>query len=214
MGRIRISGDRAVIVTIDGGAERLAPGIGFVAYVTPGRTHVVTFDPGTKDEHRVEVRIELGQVVEVSPPRPKVMPPAPLAPTPLPATRFEVREERPYDRSVLYIAAGVTAASALVPVILYANASAVRSDYDAAREGASRAAASEYAGLAGRADRLSTDYESARSIAYASLAIPAALGVATLGLTTYWLVATKETRVPIAGSVVPGGGGVVASGRF
>jgi hypothetical protein len=213
-GRIRIAGDRSVVVTIDGGAERLAPRTGFVAYVTPGRPHVVTFDPGTKDEHRIDVQVDLGQVVEVSPPPLEAIAPAPVAPAPLPSTRFEVREERPYDRSVLYVAAGVTAAAALVPVILYANASAVRSDYDAAREDASSASASDYRALANRADRLEADYESARSTAYASLAIPAALGVVTLGLAAYWLFATKERRVPMAGEMLPGGGAAVAIGRF
>lgn len=214
-GRIRISGERAAVVAIDGGAERLAPRTGFVAYVTPGRAHVVTFDPGTRDEQRIEVRVGLGEIVEISPPSPRPASPPPVAAPPRPtAPRFETRRERPYDSSVLYIAAGLTAASIAVPIVLYANASAVRSDHDAVRADASRASADEYDALAATGQRLETEYESARSTAYASIAIPAALGIATLGLAAYWLFGTRETRVPVAGGILPGGGAALAVGRF
>lgn len=213
-GRIRISGDRSAVVTIDGGAERLVPRTGFVAYVTAGRAHVVTFDPGTRDEHRIEVRVGLGEVVELSPPPPQPPSPPPVVMPPAPALRVETRIERPFDKSILYVAAGVTAASIAVPIILYANASAVRSDHEATRAAAGRAAAGEYDALLATGERLETDYESARSTAYASLAIPAALGVATLGLAAYWIFGTRETRVPVTASVLPGGGAAVAVGRF
>ncbi|MBX3219422.1 MAG: hypothetical protein KF795_02815 [Labilithrix sp.] len=216
-GRIRIAGERAAVVKIDGGAERLAPRTGFVAYVTPDRAHVVTFDPGTKDEQSIEVRVALGELVELAPPPPRAAPPRPLIAPPPPA-RFVVREERPFGKAALYVAAGATAVSVLVPVILYASAGDVRSDFDGARaEGRASAASGDDAGYTAalaRADRLESDYGSARSTAYASLAIPAALGAVTLGLAAYWLFGAKASRVPVTGALLPGGAVLGSAARF
>lgn len=220
-GRIRVAGDRAVVVKIDGGAERLAPRTGFVAYVTPERTHVVTFDPGTKDERDVEVRVALGELVELTPPRLATAPPRPaIAPRPAapPPPRFEDREERPFGGAVLYVAAGVTAASVLVPVLLYGSAAGVRADHEAAVErGRASGAGGDSEGYASaRADgeRLRGEYDSARSTAYASLALPAVLGAATLGLAAYWWLGARTIRVPVTAAVLPGGAALGSSVRF
>jgi hypothetical protein len=217
-GRIRITGERSAIVKIDGGAERLATRTGFVVYVTPDRVHVVTFEPGTKDEQQLTVRVERGKLVEVAPPAPKVVPPTVVStPPPLP-TRFEIREERPFGKGVLFVAAGVTAASVAVPLVLYASAGSAESDYEASsREGRTSSALGDKAGYdaaLAKGTRQKSEYESRRDTAYASLAIPAALGAATIGLAAYWLFRTKETRVPVTGGLVPGGVALGASARF
>ncbi len=214
-GRIRIAGDRAVVVKIDGGSERLAPTSGFVAYVTPDRMHTVTFDPGTKDEKQISVKVERGQRVEVTAPELAPLPPRVEAPPPSPpppAPRFEVREEKPFGKNVLYVAAGVTAVSIVVPVVLYANASSIKDDFDAAVLQASDPSA--YTAAEATGTQKKSDYLTARDTAYASLAIPAVLGAATIGLTAYWLFGAKETRVPITAGILPGGAAIGASTRF
>jgi hypothetical protein len=216
-GRLRIAGTRAAIVKIDGGTERLAPRTGLVAYVAPG-THTVTFDPGTREEQQVKVRVEPGKLVELVPPAPPAPEAVPLmTPLPLPP-RFETREQRPFSSTVLYAAAGVTAISVVVPILLYSSARSVKGDYDATAASASeRSSAGDRTGF-GSAEReglrQGNDYESARTTAYASLAIPAVLGAVTAGLTAYWLLGTKKARVPVSAALVPGGAAVGASGSF
>jgi hypothetical protein len=186
-GRIDVrAGGRPVPVRIDGGTTRLAD---FVAYVTPDKAHVVTWSPGTAEEKRVELRVGPGQVSIVSPP--PVEPPSPL--------RYETRPEHPFSTTVLYVAGGVTLLSVLVPVILHANANASYDDFNSANNvvGATRKDSPDAQRVLTNATAAKNDYESARSTAYASIAIPALLGVATLGLAAYWLWRTKEVRVPI-----------------
>ncbi|MDF2694998.1 MAG: hypothetical protein K0S65_3381, partial [Labilithrix sp.] len=213
-GRIRIAGERAAIVKIDGGTERLAPRTGFVAYVAPG-THIVTFDPGTREQQQVQVRVELGKIVELAPPAPPTPAvPPPSAPSPTPV-RFDVREQHPFSSTVLYVAAGITAISVVVPILLYSNARSVKSDYDATAARADSAGdVAAYRSAEREGIRQGNDYESARTTAYASLAISAVLGVATAGLAAYWLLGTKETRIPISAAIVPGGAALGTSATF
>ena len=74
LGRIRFAPGHATVVKIDNGVEHVGPSSGWVAYVTPGKTHVVTFDPGTTTERHVEVSVGLGEVVLLTPPRSKSHP--------------------------------------------------------------------------------------------------------------------------------------------
>jgi hypothetical protein len=220
-GRIRIASERAVVVKIDGGAERLASRSGFIAYVAPDRGHVITFEPGTKDEQQVTVRVAMGELVELAPPAPKTEPGPPASktqpPSPTPS-RFEVREERPFGKVVLYVAAGVTLVSTVVPIVLYANALGTKSDHDAARQQGVTTGASGDLTAFDAAERAAEtqkdDYEARRSAAYASIAIPAVLGAATLGLAAYWIFGAKETRVPVSAGLVPGGAAFSASAHF
>lgn len=218
--RIRIAGDRGVVVKIDGGADRFAPRTGLVAYVTPDRDHTVTFDPGTKGEQRVTVRVDRGSLVELAPPAPKVEPPRPVEPPP-PPSRLEIPEERPFSKTVLYVAAGVTAVSTIVPLIFYVNASSTKAQYDETSLPAMRASSASgdvaaYNEAYANGERQKDDYESRRRTAYASLAIPAVLGAATIGLAAYWLFYTKEQRVPVTvtGGLVRGGAALGAAARF
>lgn len=181
--RLRIA--RAGVVAIDGGAPFLAPDA-YVAYVNAGR-HVVLFAPGTPDEERQEVTVGLGEMRELAPrARERVAPP----PSPRPAEpRWEVREERPFDRTVLVVAAGVTAASVLAPVLFRARAESIADDYAGTDPSAQR----------DRALGLSADYDSARTAYYVSYAIPITLGLATAGLAAWWYLGKKTTRTPLVG---------------
>jgi hypothetical protein len=184
-GRIDVRSDgHQVAVRIDDGTTRLA---GFIAYVTPGRAHVVTFNPGTTEEKKVEVTVGLGRIVSVAPPKPEEQQPL------LVSARFETRHERPYSKTVLYVAAGVTAVSLIMPVLFYAKANAIADDY--------------YGPGLSRDDevRLRADYETARSNYNVSIGVPSLLLATTVGLTAYWLLGMKEVRVPVQGALVPGG---------
>jgi hypothetical protein len=215
-GRIRIAGDRSVIVKIDGGAERIAPTTGLVVYVTPDREHTITFNPGTRDEMVVRRPVEAGKQIELAPPEPAsapLPPPARTAP-PAPPIRFVTREERPFDASVLYVAAGVTVASVVVPIVLYANAQSAKSDYDASRRQASTNDVEAWRAAERSGQRQSSDYYAARSTAYASYALPAVLAAASVGLAAFWFLGTTQTRVPVSAAILPGGGAAAASARF
>jgi len=175
-GRIRIATERGAVIALDDGTPFLVPR-GYVAYVAPGE-HAVTFDPGTTEAERRVLRVAAGELLEVSPPPPKP-PPA------VSVVRAEDKPSPPFSRNVLFVAAGVTVVSTLVPILLYDRANDVRERYDATDP------------IRARDDkvRLGADYESARSSAYGSLAIPIALGALTLGLTAYWLLGTKATSL-------------------
>ena len=71
--------------------------------------------------------------------------------------------------------------------VTYANASSVKSDYDALNDGNHLAEARSREG----------DYDTARSNAYATIAIPAVLAAATIGLLTWYFVGSKENRFEV-----------------
>lgn len=214
-GRIRIAGDRAVLVRIDGGAERLVPTAGWVAYVTPGKAHVVTFDPGTPSEKHVEVRVELGEIAQVSPPAlgAPERPPEPVALPVAPRT-----DAQPYPPTVIYVAAGLTAVSTILPIALYARAGSIRSDYDGV---VTQAEASRrqndpiaYATAQTKGQALRGDYDDARSAARVSLALPIAFGAVTAGLAAYWFFGSKTPRTAAFALPTDGGMFVGSAARF
>ena len=170
-GRLHIA-DASVQVRIDTALPREG---GYVAYVPPGR-HVVTFRPGTKDESRTEPDVAAGQVVDLAPP--PVKPPEPtviVAPT-----RYELREQRPYPKAVIYLGAGLTALSFVAPLALYIRAG---NSLDTAR------------GIVNSNNN--DDYLGSKNAAYASWSIPAVLGVATIVVTAYYFLGTKNVRTPV-----------------
>lgn len=185
--RIHVTSPTPREASVDRDEPRLA---GFVAYVRPGR-HTITFGRGD-DATRVEVDVSAGELREVSPPPPAPTEVAPPPPPPPPPPRLEARRERPYPAYVLFIGAGATAASVVVPALMYSRALGVYDEHEASRDPAERA-------------RLANDYFSARSTAYATLAIPATLGAATLGLTAYWLFGGTERLVPVGSASATGG---------
>jgi hypothetical protein len=177
---------------IDNAPRRLAP---LVVYVEPG-AHSVALEDGHGAETRT-VQVRRGEGVTVTP-RGDAAPPEPLPPQP------QTRIERPFSPVVLWVGAGVALASIVVPVITYANALSIKSEYE------------DTATPAGDRARLESDYESARSNAYASVAVPA-LFTATVGALSLWYVlGAKETRVPVvpSASVDRAGASLGLSGSF
>lgn len=198
-GRIRVAaGATPTAARVDGGEVRLA---GFVVYVAPGR-HVVTFGTGASAQRR-EVVVREGEIVELAPPAPE---PAPLpSPRPPPEPRYELRTERPFPAAVWIGFGAATLASVIVPVVTYSNASAIRDEYDSLP-------ASERT----RKQELAADYQSARSTAYATLAVPATFAALTGALFAWWTFGKSERRVPLEPrlTVGAGGGQVGVAGRF
>jgi tetratricopeptide (TPR) repeat protein len=178
-GRIKVAaGERPVAVRIDVSEARVPP---FTAYVAPGH-HTLTFDT-----QKVEVDVEKGAIVEISPPAPP--PPMPAIVTEPPKReepRWEARTERPFSPVWLYVAGGATALSTIIPIVTYSNAYAIRDDYESAND--ARAA---------NATQLASDYDGASGTAYATLAIPIVLAAVTAGLAVWYFVGTKETRVNV-----------------
>ncbi len=177
-GAIRVvAGKRPTLARLDNTPGRMA---GFTAYVEPGE-HLVTFGSGTgADVRRVTVRA--GELAEIGP-RDEA-----------PSIRYQTRVEHPISPTVLWVGAGVAVATLVVPAITYANALSIKSDYDSSANAAEK-------------ERLASDYSAARSNAYASIAVPAALS-ATVGALALWYVfGRKETRVPIPTAALNDRGG-------
>lgn len=169
-GGIRVNpAKRPVFARVDNDSPRVA---GFTSYVEPG-PHTVTFGAGAGQEIRTIV-VKRGELFEVTPkdePEP-------------PVVRYETHIEHPFSPWVVWIGAGVAAASIIVPIITHESAQSIKSDYDQATTLDAK-------------NRLSSDYASARSNAYATIAIPAGLAVAVSGLAVWYLAGTKEVRTPL-----------------
>ena len=178
---------RAVIVHVDNAAPRVA---GFTVYVEPG-THTVTFGTGPTAESR-KVVVRRGELVEVKAP----------AETPVMEQRFQTRVQHPFAPLVIAVGAGVAVVSLVLPAVLRANALSIKDEYD---------------GTTNRADkeRLHSDYDSARSNAYAAIAVPAVLGAAAGGLALWYVLGRRETRVPLPTvTITPAAGSAGLSARF
>lgn len=186
-GRVSVRSPLRLPVQIDGGDARVSP---FTAFLPPG-AHVITFEPGSPRARRVEIAVREGQAYEVDAPSEPAVAPAPVAPVtvarmpPQPGPQGPERMERPFPWPVLAGAAGLTAASVLIPVLTYGNAGDLRAQYDASKDPAQQ-------------DRLAQDYEGARSTAYATVAIPVTLAAATVGLTLWYVFGAKSTTLSSA----------------
>jgi hypothetical protein len=180
LGRLRFVEE--VVVKIDASDVQIRKGI---AYVLPGK-HTLTFRPGTSDVARSDVTAEAGQISDVS--APPIAPLPPLVPQPI---QYEEHEEHPYSTAVIWVGAGVTAASFIFPTLFYVNAGNTKDAYNSART------TSVTADGHALGKSLNDDYESDRQRAYISWAIPALLGAATLALTAYWYLDKKTVRQPL-----------------
>lgn len=189
-GKLRVpEGPVPVEVRVDGGAPRLA---GFVALLPPGK-HVVVFGVGASST-RHELALEAGEERTLTP----TVPPA--APRGVdegararPPFRSEVRTVRPFSPVWIYVAAGTAAVSVLLPAIQYGRALSTASQHDASGDALER-------------ERLAADYASQRSAAYASVALPIALGAATAGLGLVYVLGARSETVRVS----PQGLGVMA----
>lgn len=172
LGRLRFRGE-PVLVAIDAGDVRVGRG---VSYLAPGK-HAVVWRPATPEQVRTEIDLPPGDVLELEVPPLPSKPPV-VAPPPV---RWETRQEHPFPRSILYAGVGLTALSFVVPPLLYSSALGTKDTYD-------RAPTSD----------LRDDYASQRTAAYASWALPALLGTATIALAVYWYYGEKTVRTPMA----------------
>jgi hypothetical protein len=173
LARIRtVAEATASVVKVDDEEPRPA---GFVAYVRPGK-HTLLFRRGTS-EVTVEAEVQKGEVREVVPRWTSDPTRPPTSPKPV---RYE--DQHPLSSTTLYVSGGISTLSVLVPVFLYSHALSIRDDYTNSVPGSAR-------------DGLAGDYDSARSRAYASVALPAVLFAATAGLVTYYFLGTKRVRV-------------------
>lgn len=172
-GRIRVrQGTRPVVTRIDNAPPRVS---GFVVYVEPGN-HTVRFEGDNGAEETRELSVRPGEIAELDPPAPKRE--RPIEPPPPP--KVETRTERPFSPTVLWVSGGLTLASFAIPIIAYSSALSIKSDYDAA--GGTRA----------DKERIASDYDSARSNAYATTAVPIVFAATTLGLAIWYLVDGRE----------------------
>jgi hypothetical protein len=193
-GRIRVNaGTSSLDAKIDATPRRAA---GFTAYVAPG-DHTVTFVRGNTTVDARSVHVKAGELVEATPP-------ADPTPQPQPAPRIGHRLERPFSPVVLYIGAGATVLSVLVPLLTYNNALNIAHSHDGSIDPAFRAKAE-------------ADYPAARTTAYATLAVPLTLGVATGALATWFFLGSSERAFLIPAPMpTPDGRGaaLAASARF
>lgn len=172
-GRIRVAPTTPPeSVRIDQSEPRLA---GFVAYVAPGR-HDVIFAPGSASEHVVHVDARAGTLVEVT------LPETPRPTMPL----LHETTRHPFPASVLWVAGAATVlVGGGVTGGAYANAMIVHDHY-----------ASQPPNV-GPTQAQVADYDSARTLAYASWAVPAALGLATAVLAIWYAAGTKHVKAPM-----------------
>jgi len=159
-------------VRVDQNEPRLA---GFVAYVAPG-AHDVVFAPGSPREHAMHVTVRAGDVVEVALPTP-------------PVERHEqtvYRDEvhHPFSLSWIVAFGAATLAGGGVTGYAYGNALILHD---------------RYSGQPTLSTQQKNDYDTARSLAYASWALPATLAVVTLALVVWYATGTKHTRAPAVG---------------
>ena len=169
-GRLRVPvGKAPVEVRIDGGTPRLA---GFSSLLAPGR-HVLVFGTGDAEVRREIVLVE-GEELVVSPPTPLLTVPA-----------IETSTVRPFSRAWLFVGAGATALSVVVPAVQYARAISLAGDHDTSTDALER-------------ERLASEYSGAKAGAYATLAIPIVLGAATLGLGAVYVFGSRTESVRIA----------------
>ncbi len=202
-GRVRVrTQGRAIVVQVDSGEPRVS---GFTAYVAPG-AHTITWNPGTADERKVEIKIAEGALEIVDPPPLAVPPPDPRgerggAPPPPPRPEPVTTTLRPIPAWALYVGAGATAISVIVPVIYYQHASTLLDRQKGATTNDEKQ---------GRAD----DYDGARNEAYYSLAVPSTLAALTLGATAYYFLGGREQTITPTMSVTGKSANAGLVGRF
>ena len=182
-GRLRVSpGKTPVAVRIDGGAPRLA---GFVSLLSPGK-HVVVFGEGVREERR-EIVIGAGEEKTLEPPLPSPVTSRAdervVAPKPL----YEERTVHPFSPVWIYVGAGASALTVILPIVQYANAVSIANRHDASGDAIER-------------EQLAAEYTGAKTGAYASLAVPIALGAATTGLGLAYVFGTRKETVRVGPS--------------
>jgi hypothetical protein len=174
-GRVRVPPTKApVLVRVDRGTERPA---GFSVLLAPG-PHTLTFRTGATSVERT-IDVVAGEERVVEPPPPEE---APRRREPVPV--FETRTVRPFSPVWIFVGAGATAVSVLVPAIQYGSALSIASTHDASDDPLER-------------ERLASEYSGAKTAAYTTLSIPIVLGVATIALGTAFVLGARSETVRV-----------------
>jgi hypothetical protein len=113
--------------------------------------------------------------------------------------------QHPFPAPVLYVSAGVTAVSLVVPILTYAHAWSLINTYNSPIT-----PSNPY----DHHTIVYSEYSSAKATAYATAAIPLALTAVTGTLFVYYLRGSKEREVTVGGGVLPGGAAVTLAGAF
>jgi hypothetical protein len=201
-GRIRVvSAGRIMAAQVDASDPRLGT---FVTYVAPG-DHVVIFAPGSSEAEPHLVTVKAGELVLVSPsplPEPPPTPARVLPPPELPKPR-RMELEHPFSPVVLYVSAGVTVASIVVPIVTYGHAVSLVDTYY-----------SPQTQTYDQKNQVHAEYQSAKTTAYDTLAVPLALAAVTGALVAYYFGVNKEREVTLGATVLPGGGAATLGASF
>jgi hypothetical protein len=197
-GRIHVlPGKQPAEAKIDETDRRLA---GFVAYVEPG-THTVLLLRGSATLEKRDVTVKAGEMIDVVPPAPPEPPPAPRIQT--------MREvSPPFAPAVVYAAGAATVVSVIVPILFYSHALSLKRQHDQMLDANGQVPQPQL----GQARGLEDDYLTARTTAYATTAIPIALGAITGALGAWYFLGTKEREVVVRPAQA--GLGLGAEGRF
>jgi hypothetical protein len=199
-GRLKVNAAKLSLDAKVDEADRRAAG--FIAYVAPGK-HVVVFVRGNETLEKREVDVKAGELLEVAPPAM----PEPVVPPPL-KTTHEV--SHPFTPAVLYVAGAVTLVSIIVPVLTYNHAGSIKRQHDAMLD----ANGGTDATLVIQARNLEDDYLTARTTAYATLAIPASFAAITGGLVAWYFLGEKEREVVVRPEAGPTSLGISSQLRF
>jgi hypothetical protein len=150
-----------------------------------------------------ELTVKAGDMVEIEPP-------APPEPVVAPPVRTVKETTHPFTPAILYAVGAVAVVSVVIPIITYTHASNVKRDHDTLLDGNGNTDASQIK----QARTLEDDYLTARTTAYATLAIPVSLAAITGGLVAWYFVGSKEHEVVVRPAAGPQGAGLSTTVRF
>jgi len=189
------SGER-VMVRVDDTPPRAAP---FTAYARPGPL-LVEVGVGGPRPRRVDVNLAAGITSDVDATE------SPIAPPPPPSTHGTAPPPPPpssFPTVWVVTGAGLTAASIALPIALNARAASKREDAEKLGVGHTDYAAAR------------DEFDSARTLYYASYAVPALLGAVTVAIAIVGAVKQgPTTAVSVGARTERGGVSFVGAGRF
>jgi tetratricopeptide (TPR) repeat protein len=178
---------------------------GYTVWLSPGE-HEVEVGTGTSRAHTVKVIVKAGTTVEVAtddlapPPAPVV--PAPAAP-PLPGPSPAVPAAAHFPTAWVIVGAGLTVASAALPIALGLHASSQR-----------QAAEEMGAGSTGYTAAVS-DFHSTRTLYYASYVAPGLVAAVTATIATVGLLGGRgRGQVELRAAALGRGGAAWLAGSF
>jgi hypothetical protein len=157
-------------VRIDQSEPRLA---GFTAYVASG-AHDVVFAPGSSHEHAEHIDAQAGQVVDVAAPVVRAQTREGLS------LLFREETRHPLWQGWLWIAGGVTLVAGGLTATAYVNATVL---YNRS--------------LPTPTSQQQSDYNGARTLAYASWAAPITAALVTTALVIWYVSGAKRVKIPV-----------------